>query len=197
MPTGYTAIIEDRETVTLEEFAHRCARAFGALVEMRDDPLGTPIPDTFEPHFWHKEELRKARGQVAELESMTPEQAAVLSDADYAKHVERTNEINAAQAKTLAKYAVMRAKVEAWTPPTRDHEGLRAFMLQQIDTSTEYMKPTEVSPKQEPAKWLVDQLTYARSNVEYHERELAKDEERAKERTAWVKALKASLAGAK
>ena len=42
MPTGYTAIIEDDPNCTFEQYLMRCARAFGATVTMRDDPLDKP-----------------------------------------------------------------------------------------------------------------------------------------------------------
>jgi hypothetical protein len=47
MPTGYTAPIADG--MTFEQFALGCARAFGALVTMRDEPSDAPIPERLEP----------------------------------------------------------------------------------------------------------------------------------------------------
>lgn len=32
----------------------------------------------------------------------------------------------------------MRAKVEAWNAPSPDHEGLKKFMLEQIDSSLDW-----------------------------------------------------------
>ena len=48
MPTGYTAPIKDG--ISFNDFMWGCARAFGALIMMRDDPPGTPIPERFEPY---------------------------------------------------------------------------------------------------------------------------------------------------
>ena len=45
MPTGYTADIQDGKITTLREYALSCARAFGALIMMRDDPHDAPIAD--------------------------------------------------------------------------------------------------------------------------------------------------------
>jgi hypothetical protein len=42
MPTGYTAMIEEREDVTFREFALTCARAFGACIMQRDNSLAEP-----------------------------------------------------------------------------------------------------------------------------------------------------------
>lgn len=45
MPTGYTVGIADGKITTFEQYAMTCARAFGALVMMRDDPFDAPIPE--------------------------------------------------------------------------------------------------------------------------------------------------------
>ncbi len=47
MPTGYTDAVKDG--ITFDQFVLGCARGMGALVMMRDEPSGTPIPERFEP----------------------------------------------------------------------------------------------------------------------------------------------------
>jgi hypothetical protein len=39
MPTGYTAPVQSGEIVELEDFILLCARAFGACVMQRDEPM--------------------------------------------------------------------------------------------------------------------------------------------------------------
>lgn len=48
MPTGYTDKIYRGEPQTFPEFAARSARAFGALISMRDEPLGDELPKKIE-----------------------------------------------------------------------------------------------------------------------------------------------------
>lgn len=55
MPTGYTAAVEDGTITEFDDFAWQCARAFGALIMMRDDPMSAPIPQKFEPTAEHVE----------------------------------------------------------------------------------------------------------------------------------------------
>ena len=38
MPTGYTLDLYNGKDITFEEFVLKCARAFGALIDMRDEP---------------------------------------------------------------------------------------------------------------------------------------------------------------
>ena len=62
MPTGYTAKIADGQT--FEEFILSCARAFGALVEMRDEPADAPIPEEFKPSAYHTTQIGVARAKM-------------------------------------------------------------------------------------------------------------------------------------
>lgn len=48
MPTGYTADVQSGKVTDFAEYAMNCARAFGALVLMRDDPSDADIPERFE-----------------------------------------------------------------------------------------------------------------------------------------------------
>jgi hypothetical protein len=73
MPTGYTCIIEDKPDVTFAEYVWRCARAFGALLSMREDSLDAPIPDELksEDTDYYKTAYEKAKQEtVKELDSL-------------------------------------------------------------------------------------------------------------------------------
>lgn len=49
MPTGYTAAVCDGKITEFPAFALQCARAFGALITMRDDAMNAPIPEEIKP----------------------------------------------------------------------------------------------------------------------------------------------------
>jgi len=70
MPTGYTATLMEKNQ-TFPEFIMGCARAFGALIMMRDDPNDATIPDKFEPSDYHAKGIIKAREKLAKLKAMT------------------------------------------------------------------------------------------------------------------------------
>ena len=62
MPTGYTApIYEGEENFTFKKFAMRCARNFGALIEMRGEPLDAEIDfdKCFQPSDYYKKALER------------------------------------------------------------------------------------------------------------------------------------------
>lgn len=198
MPTGYTAAIADG--IDFKTYAMNCARAFGALVELRDSPEA-PIPDEFKPSTYHADAITKARGNLTALQAMTePEReraaAKAFDDAETRRAV-RLQE----RRDLRRKYEAMLASVEAWAPPTPDHAQYHAFMRDQITESIKFDCSErdffdEPKKPQAGAEWAAAREAELRRDVTYHEEEHAKEVRRAAERTAWVRALRQSLTGA-
>ena len=88
MPSGYTAAIKDG--ITFSDFAMNCARAFGALISMRDEPLDAPIPERVEPTDYHAEKIKKAEERLSALIAMTAKEL----DAEAAEYWERETAYN-------------------------------------------------------------------------------------------------------
>ncbi len=197
MPTGYTADIADG--IDFKTYAMNCARAFGALVELRDSPEA-PIPDEFKPSAYHADAIDKAKRELHAFALMTPaehERAAAhaFDDAETARVV-RLQE----RRELRAKYEAMLAKVNAWAAPTPEHVGYHEFMRTQIVQSIDfdcdesyYLKPTE---RKTGAEWAAARLAELQRDAAYHTKEHAAEVERAASCTAWVRALRQSLAGA-
>jgi hypothetical protein len=194
MPTGYTAAIKDG--ISFEKFVWTCARAFGALVTMRDDSMDTPIPQAFTPSPYYAEALAKARNELARLKAMTTREISAACAADYAQAVKRNGERIAEANELRRKYLNMHSKVMAWTPPTPEHEGMKTFMADQItesirfDCGTDYYTAPE---KQTPEQWHAEQIAAAIEGVRYHEKSLAEENQRTAERNAWLAALRESV----
>jgi len=192
MPTGYTARVT--ETTTLREFALSCARAFGALIELRDEPMDAPIPEAFEMSSYHRDALARDEARLKELESTTPEQADALCRAEYATALKHYEKAVADHAAERAKYDRLVSLVTKWKPPTSEHEGLKNFMLEQLRTTIDGDCYEPTPPKlTSGADWLEATLKSARWGVEYHRKGWKEDQERAAERTKWVAELRKSL----
>lgn len=194
MPTGYTDLIKN--DITFPEFAMKCARAFGALVHMRDDSMDAEIPDEIIPSNYHKDEMEKACFKLIEAKKMTLNTAKVLVIKDYNEQV-KYHEKYFSDANALKnKYEAMLKKVIAWQPPTPEHEELKKFMIQQIkdsidfDCNTNYSKVPEL---QSPEKWLDKYVDKCARDLGYHVKEWCAEVERCKEKTEWIRTLKASL----
>lgn len=198
MPTGYTADIE--KGITFQQFALNCAQAFGACISMRDDPIGTPIPDEFEPSTYNRDRLRECRERIAQIEAMTDEECAKEADKEYTDSVAYHNErIEAAQA-LRRKYDAMLVAVRTWTPPTDEHNGLKEFMEKQIvesrefDCGTKYHRDaiSKLWHKSGP-EWRRIKLEELGKDVSRHEKEWQEEQARVAERNEWVRKLRESL----
>lgn len=193
MPTGYTNVIDDNPDVTFEAFAWRCARAFGALVTMRDDPTGAPIPEELQPAPYYLDSVTTKRAAAQLAKAMTRDEAEVAMRAEAQETEARNAERRVEHEKKVAGYARMRAAVAKWKPPTGEHGGLRSFMLEQLDTGDPgdlYVERPFVGTVDE---WMAEQVASAEKSLSYAETSLREEEERTRSRNAWLRALRESI----
>jgi len=196
MPTGYTAKIADG--ISFQEFAMDCARAMGACIDLRDVPGGgDKIPDVFTPSDYHLKAEIAAQAELDGLLAMSADERekAALDDWEEAKKC-RADHIKGKR-KLKKKYEAMRSRVDGWTPPTRDHENFKIFMMEQIDQSIEfdclehYIKeaPAPVSG----AEWFATNIVRLMGDIQRHRQDYSKEVQSAETRTRWIRALRSSL----
>lgn len=197
MPTGYTHSVQSGEVTTFAEFALQCARAFGACIEMRDDPTDTPIPERFKPSDYHEKALAADRAELARVEKMTEAECKVAARAEHDEEVARRNESDARAREGVARYQAMLTEVQAWNPPTSEHAGLKSFMVQQLVDSIKWDKPfyaDEPPPALLPAdEWKRTKIAELMKSIDRHTEGYAEDVQRAEQRTQWVRQLRESL----
>lgn len=198
MPTGYTAPIHDNQPITFAEFTWRCARAFGALIHMRDENMGAPTLEQALAGFsdsWSVKHLAECRAKLERLEAMTPEQMESeyttylqRREAEHAEHVARNADLR-------RRYQAMLNQVMRWDPPTDGHVGLRNFMIQQLEESIRFdaYEPEPLSLPSNMDTYRNDVITAARRSVASAEDSLNKDQACSRERRAWIMALHASI----
>lgn len=197
MPTGYTHIVADNENLTFPEFAMRCARNFGALVMMRDEPLDAPIPEKFEVDDYYKKEYEKAKAAYENFISNPP------TDEDLEKQY---NEYVATETERFAKesadkdvkrrrYNSMLLKVLKWQPPPPEHEGLKKFMVDQLHDSIEWdcseYQPTTSSKEEYVASHRSGKSL--KEELDFYEKRWRDEVERTNSRNKWLKDLRESL----
>ena len=90
MPSGYTNKIKD--DISFEEFALSCARAFGACVEMRDDPGDAKIPEEFTPSPYYKKALDDAYIEKTRLEELSVAECYNEAEVEYIKNLKYYND---------------------------------------------------------------------------------------------------------
>ncbi|MBO6267553.1 MAG: hypothetical protein J6N19_00245, partial [Clostridium sp.] len=80
MPTGYTCFIEDGKITTAKGFLLLCARAFGACIEMRDEPLSEPIPEKFNGDDTYRLWLEDAKTELSKLKAMSQDEVHAANE---------------------------------------------------------------------------------------------------------------------
>lgn len=195
MPTGYTADIKDG--ITFDQYAMACARAFGALVIMRDEASSSIIPETFAPDDYHKRGIVRAKQDLQAAEDITlleAEEAArdewIAAEASRKEGLNKNSEL-------IAKYKSMLTEVINWKPPTEEHKGLHKFMREQIEESIKfdcmdeyYRDETERLSGEE---WLINKKKKAIQDIEYHTEKYQEEVDRTEGRNKWISALRDSL----
>lgn len=203
MPSSYTVGIQNGTITTLRDFSLLCARAFEAAISLRDEPLA-PIPPTLPPdndESFYIKQIAEAKQRTVALANMTDaeiDQAALqcFEQAQFAE-VER----RAKRDCELARYKSMREQVQNWTPPTADHEGLKKFMLSQIEESIivdcselKYFWPAHLPPAHLPGdEWLAVELAQNARALQNATENLTNARKRHAGRQVWVDALFKSL----
>lgn len=194
MPSGYTEKLS-KGPQEFQDFALECARAFGALISMRDAD-GAEIPSSFEPNPYYKKAEQEARERLVALERRTSTEWAEAEIAEREEHNARNTELRAKASEKLDRYRSMRQEVLDWTPPTGEHIEMKAFMLDQLDQSIKMDCSTTWIRDREPmsvAQYRAEQLVAVQKEVGRAATGWAEEQERAASRTQWVADLRESL----
>jgi hypothetical protein len=192
MPTGYTAILdtEDGSEVTFPAFVWRCAREFD--VRMRELPMDVAMR-RFEPDPRLQEYLDRARLRLRDRQTLDLKAAEILAAAAFetamCQHVESMKRMHVLR----AKYEMMLAQVQAWEA-SDSLVALKAFMINQLDASIKFDCIVLTAPVRRSAEvWLAQEIEFCTRNVEWAERDLARELERCEIRNTWFDALCASV----
>jgi hypothetical protein len=195
MPTGYTEKLM-KTGMTFPEFAMLCARAMGACIMMRDEPLGAEIPK-FEPGDFNAKAAKESEVEYNRLAAMDRNEAVAFGNVKIRKNLNYYRKALTTLIKQNERLTEMLEMVRAWQPPTPNHVGLKEFMVDQIGISIEDPKFT-VS---ELESWAIkDPLIVwneakidALDDMELNKKEHVKEVHRTNARNAWVESLKYSL----
>ena len=195
MPTVYTAKVEDGTVTELRDYMLICARAFGALVMMRDEPMDAPIPEKFEPSTkYYDEQIAVLTKEISRLSAMTADEALTASLAANDETRRRHREYEAADQLRLERHLAMAEKVKAWEPPSPDHVEYKAFMLQQLEESAKWLgTKRDLPPMSIGETWRQERLADLADSLARATKRRSEEIERTAQRQKWVDALRAAL----
>jgi hypothetical protein len=198
MATGYTYYVAEKD-VSFEEFVWHCARAFGPFMHMRDDRAIAPIrmPDT---DYYYKESLLKAQSNLQMYSNMSLEEAEILSQKEYDTSLKNIKEALLKSQLISARYNNMLEKVICWDPPSKEHQGLKTFMIEQLqnsikhDCDTSYYSCSINNLTKLPAsKWLKDKILEEKNDIRNYSERIAKEEKDIQFSIDWINNLKNSV----
>lgn len=194
MPTGFTSILEDKPDLPFADFALRCARGMGVCIMQRDEPLDEPPLEKVEPHPCYRESLDLAYEQVRKLETMAPAAATRRAKEEHRERVESNRQFRETHENERRIFGRMLAEVEAWKPPTPEHEGLKRFMREQLTMSMPSGNPYQVDETLlSGEEWLAKAQKRAAEDLARESKQYREAVKQAEDATAWLVALRASL----
>lgn len=204
MPTGYTIGIINGETKTFQEFAKQCMRAFGATIHMINESMDKEYePRT--PSDYHIKAIEEAKERL--------KQAETLTDAELIEmRIKKLEESKKYHLESIAKTKTVRAKLEEFLAqaiefkaPTPEHEGLRKFMIEQLQSTIDFDGKTDYHDKAlveiqmelknidaKQIRFLM--IAYAHTDITYHLKNHEEELKRCADANAWVETLLDSLA---
>ena len=197
MPTGYTANIATDES--FENFVLGCARAFGACMHQRDNS-SSERPKLREETSYYEEKLPESLAELGYLQSLNDKQQEEYGEEARNENIARIQKSLEEKSALRTKYQEMLNKVDAWTPPSNDHYGLKEFMAKQIvdsinfDCKTDYyVEELQKAITKKPIDYYNDAVKKAEWNCNYYEAEMLKEEKRIAESNDWIIQLYKSL----
>jgi hypothetical protein len=200
MPTGYTADLYGGKDQTFADFAMSCARGFGALFVLRDEGPDAVVPERFEPDRYAKDRLERAKADVAEAEARSMDEWAALLAKSNEEMAEASKQARVRSRALRARYEAMLEAVDAWVPPSTEHEQLQAFMRDQLKQSIKFDCSAEddmfLPRLMTPGTYRDEQIGYAKAELTRATKGWGDAVARANQRTWWVQQLRESLRGA-
>jgi hypothetical protein len=198
MANVYTYPVREGTVTELRDFVWQSARAFGPLISMRDAPADAPIPFAFPlDTAYHDQCLAKAEADLAEFEALDPAgrraayEAAKAAEAEPDYGEEAPGPVDVVR----ERYEAMIAKVEAWVPPSPDHQELKAWMLRRLRESLDWdcrpRPPAEPFPAFEA--WEARRREHLRWAVDYHAKAIEKTKARVEFNNTWLRLLRESV----
>ena len=200
MPTGYTAGVMDGTITEFKDYAFQCARAFGALVMQRDDPLTPNIP-VLKVDDYYSAAVREAEEEVKQISSMTSKQIETEFLKSKARDIKYHTKGIKDQEKTRERYLKMLEEAKKFVAPTDEHVSYRDFLISQLEESLNWdcrsnyhqEQLAKTKRKKSAKSWHREGLAEAKYRLKYAKKSLKEEIERVKSRNDWLSQLKKAV----
>lgn len=195
MPTGYTDILKD-SNVTFEKFFKTCMRGMGACAMQRDEDISKE-PELQKVSNYYAKKIKNTKRKLNNFKKLKSDKLFIRAFKEFKKLYIGIDNLEKESQKLLTNYNTMLEKVRAWTPPTKDHEKFKKFMIEQIESSIRFDCNTDYY--KERKNTLVYNIVNFRSknykkdivnkfieDIEYYAKEYKSEIKNVKEINQWI-----------
>jgi len=171
MATGYTYGVVEGEITEFEDFLLQCARAFGYCVHQRDDDPSDPpklltVDDRYHEDVVEAEEKLKDALKESLEDFIIREKKQIKKQYDYCVEYEKEKQVIKDRLEKMLQSA------KDWQPPSAEHEGLKKFMIDQLEETIYYeckMPPIpEIDYNLDWVKLKEEEIDGLKRDVEYY-----------------------------
>lgn len=191
MPSYYTNGV-GRGEVTFAQFAERCTREYRERMGFCDSSMANEEAK----RDAHLKECQLAIQRYDSILGWSETEADQLAQQAYQNQIKNHRDTLANLAAHREHYQAMLTEVQAWTPPTEDHEWLKAFMTDALEKSIEadctiahVAEPIHLTGAQYKQQMLMESLR----EIKHYSEEVAAAIKRVQAGTDWFEALYRSL----
>lgn len=190
MATGYTYEVIKNPNMTFNQFAWKCSRAFGAFIDMRDEPMDAPIVLEVKPSDYYLKCVERHKIELKQFEEKSDDLVFKEMIARYKKFGGDSLKSNKDTDEENARLQAMLDKVIAWDVPS-DFQNLKDFMMEQLKMSI--FTPVDVSDDMEEptrdmiGKYRADKIKGYQDDIVRYEDIYAEEVERTNKRNEWVR----------
>jgi hypothetical protein len=196
MPTLLTCGVADGTVTSFSDYAWIVARQFGAIIHLRDEPLGAYEPVPREPSTYHKDVREEYEDELDGLNLMTESELADAAEKDYQRDLAEYNKRKTEIAETRKRYEDMLVHASAYEPPTPLHVNFAKMMVDQLIQSIEFdcMGMHDDPPcRKSTLEWVTEKRQMINEYIMYHSKEWHRELKRVSDSNNWVYAIKQSL----
>lgn len=196
MPTGYTVNVVDGKLTNTKDYLLRCARAFGFLAFMKDEPLDAPIPDEIPKSTFYQDRYEEAKEELKKLEAMTKDDIHNAAEQAWRKSIESDTRLYEKWSEENARCEAMKQKVLQWNPP-EELNGVKEFAIQQLDISKEdlswYTNDLHKDARLPDDEWYELALSNCKKDAERYLELARKEQRRYDDNSRYLSMLRESL----
>jgi len=204
MPTGYTCLIENGKISTGKEFLKICIRGFGVYMDQREDSFSAPLQTHFDYNEYYSNCYNKAFAEYEETEKIDAKEMQDKKINEILKEIEGSEKNLIKKRKENEIYDRIREEIEKWTPPTKEHCGIKKFALNQIDISKHDISFYEDNIEQrknylnelqnmKPNEFKQMMLELMKKDVDYYTEQIEADKKRTDSRNLFMRQFLDSL----